>query len=173
MAGTSEIKLDLNVVLDKLLLLKADLQAYRDDARDLREPRRMQITFALRRVGERALALEDLVERLGAGAVVVSAKHEAAERLRSAVLRFDRLDSIEDEDPLDDVVSRVLDALHAADVVYLRAAGGRPEAEARGDVQVERFARVDGSRSGVVVARIGPPSPLRVAHERRARSVGL
>jgi hypothetical protein len=57
MASTSEIKLDLNVVLDKLLLLKADLQAYRDDACELREPRRMQITFALGGVGERALAL--------------------------------------------------------------------------------------------------------------------
>ena len=171
MAGTSDVKLDLNCVLDKLLLLKADLQAYRDDACDLHEPRRMQITFALRRVSERALALEDLVVHLGAGAVVVTAQHEAAERLRSAVVRFDRLDSIEEGDPLDDVVSRVLDALHAADVVYLRAAAGRPAAEPHRDVQVDRFAHANGSR-GVVVARIGPRPPVCGTRDRAVRSVG-
>ena len=172
MAGTSDVKLDLNSVLDKLLLLKADLQAYRDDACDLHEPRRMQITFALRRVSERALALEDLVEHLGAGAVVVSAQREAAERLRCAMMRFDRLDSIEEDDPLDEVVSRELDALHAADVVYLRAVAGRPAAEPRRDVRVDRLARTDGSRTGIVVARIGPRPPVCSAPARAARSVG-
>jgi hypothetical protein len=124
-------------------------------------------------VSERAIALEDLVMRLGAS-VVVTAKRAAAESLRCAVHRMDRLDSIDDAEPFDEVVSRVIDALHAADVVCLRAAGGRPNVTIRHDVRVERLARTDGSRSGVVVARIGPPSPSEPAADgdRAARSVG-
>jgi hypothetical protein len=169
MAGTSDIKLDLHAVLDKLLLLKADLQAYRAGASDLHDPRRAQITFAIRRVSERALALEDLMMSLGAEAVVVSAKRAAAERLRCAMHRFHRLDSIDDGEPLDEVVSCVVDALQAADVVCLRAAGGRPAALARRDVHVERLAREDDSRTGIVVARIGP-RPVSETDERAARS---
>jgi len=172
MAGTSDIKLDLNVVLDKLLLLKADLQAYRNGACDLHDPRRTQIAFAVRRVSERALALEDLVMQLGVATIVVTANRATAERLRSAVHRFDRLDSIDDAEPLDEVVSCVTDALHAADVVCLRAAGGRPAAVARPDVQVERLARADGSRTGIVLARIGPRPPVCGAANGPARSVG-
>jgi hypothetical protein len=172
MAGASDIELDLYAVVDRLLLLKADLQAYCGGA----PGRRDQLAFMIRQVSERALALEDLVMRIGASVVVVTVKRAAAETLRCAMHRLDHLDWIDDAEPFDDVVSCVIDALHAADVVLLRAAGGRPDGDVRHDVRVERLARRDGSRSGVVLARIGPPPPPSVAvaadDDRAARSAG-
>jgi len=171
MAGTSEIELDLHAVVDRLLLLKADLQAY-CGARDLQDARRNHVAFAIRQVSERALALEDVVMRVGAPVVVVTARRAAAESLRCAVHRLDRLDSIDDTEPFDEVVSCVIDALHAADVVGLRAAGGRPDVAGHHDVCVERLARTDGSRTGIVVARIGPPPSSSIADERATGSAG-
>jgi hypothetical protein len=171
MAGTSDIELDLHAVVDRLLLLKADLQAY-CGARDLQDARRHHVAFAIRQVSERALALEDLVMRVGAPVVVVTAKRAVTESLRCAVHRLERLELIDDAEPLDDVVSRVIDALHAADVVGLRAAGGRPDVAVNHDVRVEHLARPDGSRMGIVVARIGPPPAVSVADERAMGSVG-
>jgi hypothetical protein len=174
MAGTSDIEIDLYAVVDRLLLLKADLQAYRS-ARDPQDVRREQIAFTIRQVSERAVALEDLAMRIGASVVVVTAGSATAESLRCALHRFDRLDSIDDAEPCDEVVSSVIDALHVADVVSLRAAGGRSDlATVRQDVRVERLAWSDGSRPGVVVARIGPPPPSAAASDddRAARSVG-
>jgi hypothetical protein len=171
MAGTSDIELDLHAVADRLLLLKADLQAY-GGACDPQEARRDHVAFAIRQVSERALALEDLVMRVGAPVVVVTAKRAAAESLRCAVHRLERLDSIDDAEPFDEVVSCVIDALHAADAICLRAAGGRPDVAVRRDVRVERLARTDGSRTGVVVARIGALPPMSVADERATGSVG-
>jgi hypothetical protein len=169
MAGTSDIKLDLHAVVDRLWLLKADLQSFWDDAPEAFDVR--QLAIAIRQVSERAMALEDLVMRLGASVVNVTTKRAATESLRCAVHRFDRLDLIDDAKPFDDVVSCVIDALHAADVICLRAAGGRPDV-IRDDVRIERLARTEGSRTGIVVGRIGPPSPVCVVDERPARSVG-
>jgi hypothetical protein len=172
MAGTSDIELDLHIAIDRLLLLKADLQAYCGAARERNDVRRNQIAFAIRQVSERALALEDVVMRIGAPVVVVTAKRAAAESLRCAVHRMDRLESIDDSQPFDELVSCIVDALHAADVVGLRAAGGRPEVAVDHVVHVERLARTDGARTGIAVARIGPPPPVCVADEPAARSVG-
>ena len=169
MSGTSDIKLDLHAVIDRLLLLKADLQAYR--GRDL-DARRDQIACVIRQVSERAVMLEDVVMRVGAPAVVVTAKRATAESLRCAVHRFDLLGSIDDAEPFDEVVSCVIDALHAADVVGLRAAGGRPEVALRHDVRVDRLVRADGSRTGVVVALVGPRPPVCDADDGAVRSVG-
>ena len=47
MAGTSEIELDLHAVVDRLLLLKADLQSY-CAAGNLQDARRNQMAFAIR-----------------------------------------------------------------------------------------------------------------------------
>jgi hypothetical protein len=171
MAGTSDIKLDLHAIVDRLWLLKADLQSYCDDSLERYDVPRQQLAIAIRQVSERAMALEDLVMRVGASVVIVTMKRAAAESLRCAVHRFDRLDLIDDAKPVDDVVSCVIDALHAADVICLRAAGGRPDVAVRHDVRVERLARPDGSRTAIVVARIGPPPPVPVADERAAGSV--
>ena len=172
MAGTSDIKLDLHAVADRLWLLKADLQSYWDGSPEPHDVRRQQLAIAIRQVSERAIALEDLVMRVGASVVNVTTKRAAAESLRCAVHRFDRLDLIDDAKPFDDLVSCVIDALHAADVICLRAAGGRPDVAVRHDVHVERLARPDGSRTGIVLARIGPTPPVSVADERAAGSVG-
>jgi hypothetical protein len=172
MAGTSDITLDLHAVVDKLFLLKADLQAYCIGARDLRDGRGDQIAFAIRQLSQRAIELEDIVMRVGERVVVATAKRATADSLRCAVHRFDRLESIDETEPFDDVVACVLDAIHAADVIGLRAAGGRAPDAARHDVRVERLARADGARTGIVVARIGPPPAPCVADERAARSVG-
>lgn len=172
MAGTSDIELDLHAIVDRLWLLKADLQSYCDGSLEPYDVRRRQLAIAIRQVSERAASLEDLVMRMGASVVIVTTKRATAESLRCAVLRFDRLDLIDDAKPFDDVVSCVIDALHAADVICLRAAGGRPDVAVRQDVRVERLARPDDSRTGIVVARIGPPPPVKVAGERAAGSVG-
>ena len=171
MAGTSEIELDLHAVVDRLLLLKADVQSY-CAVGDLQGARRNQIAFAIRQVGERALALEDVVMRVGAPVVVVTAKRAAAESLRCAVHRLAHLESIDDAEPFDDVVSCVVDALHAADVVALRAAGGRSDVAVHHDVQIRRVAGTTVSRTGVVVARIGPRPPVCDADDGAVRSVG-
>jgi len=173
----SEIRLDLHAVVDKLLLVKADLQAYagmRGGDGDLHEARRHQLAFAIRQVSERALALEDLAMRLGGSVLAVTVTRATGESLRCAVHRIDRLESIDDAEPFDDVVSSVIDILHAADVVCLRASGGRLDAATRRDVRVDLLARTDGSRTGVVVARIGPCPPACAddADDRSVRSVG-
>src|SRR5258707_803849 len=99
MVGTFEITLDLHAVVDKLLLLKGDLQAYvaalAGDG-DLDHVRRIQMAVALRQLSERAVALEDLVLRFGGSRVVVPATRAIAESLRGAMQRFDRLESIDD-----------------------------------------------------------------------------
>ena len=172
MARTSDITLDLHAVVDKLLLLKADLQAYCIGAADLHDGRRDEMAFAIRQLSQRATEVEDIVMRVGEPVIVVTAKRATAESLRCAVHRFHRLESIDETEPFDEVMACVLDALHAADVVGLRAAGGRPAVAVRHDVRVERLARTDGSRTGIVVARIGPPPPACAADERAARSVG-
>ena len=176
MPGFSEITLDLHDVIDKLLLLKADLQAYgetRPDACDRQAARRIQIAVAIRQVSERAVAIEDLVMRLGASVMVVTAPRAMGESLRCAMHLVDRLESIDDVEPFDEVVSSVIGILHAAEVVCLRAAGGRPAAAIHRDVRVERIARTDGSQA-VVVARIGPRTPACPgdADDRSARIVG-
>ena len=155
MARTSDITLDLHAVVDKLLLLKADLQAYCIGAADLHDGRRDEMAFAIRQLSQRATEVEDIVMRVGEPVIVVTAKRATAESLRCAVHRFHRLESIDETEPFDEVMACVLDALHAADVVG-----------------VERLARTDGSRTGIVVARIGPPPPACAADERAAGSVG-
>jgi hypothetical protein len=176
MPGSSEIRVDLHAVVDKLLLLKGDLQAYvaalAGDG-DLHQVRRIQIAIAIRQLSERALTLEDLVMRFGVSGVVLTGTRVTVESVRSAMHVFERLEAIDDAEPFDDVVSCLIGILHATDVVCLRAAGGRPDTEARRDVRIERLARAGGS-SGIVLARIGPiPSACADDEDARtARSAG-
>src|SRR5689334_11809588 len=96
MAGASDIELDLHVAIDRLLFLKADLQGHCGIVRDPHDARREQLAFVIRQVSERAIAIEDVVMRVGASVVVVNAKRAVAESLRCAMHRLDRMDSSDD-----------------------------------------------------------------------------
>ena len=160
--GSSEIRLDLHAVIDKLLLFKSDLQAYYSDRAgdgELVERQRYQVAFSIRQVRERTDALEDILMHMGCPIVVVTVNGTQRERLRSAVHVFDRLESIDGVEPLDEVLCAVATVVSAADVVGLRAAGGRPDVAVRRDAAlIERVAWAGASRTGTVVARIVPKS---------------
>jgi hypothetical protein len=177
MSRASEIKLDLHATIDKLLLFKSDLEAYywdRTGEGDLPERQRYQIALWMRQVSERTVSLEDVVMHMGCPIVVVTASTAQSECLRCAVHLVDR--SIDEGEPFDAVLRSVVAVLGAADLVCLRAAGGRPDAAARRDgAQIERIARSGGSRTGIV--RIVPnPRPLRAEAEKNdetpTRNVG-
>ena len=159
--GSSEIGLDLHAVIDKMLLLKSDLQAFHSDRAgdgELAERQREQIAFSMRQVRARTDALEDILMRMGCPVVVVSVNGAQRERLRSALHVFDRLAPIDEAEPFEDVLCAVVTVLNAADIVGLRAAGGRPGAVRRRAAQVERIATTAGSGTGIVLARIVPKS---------------
>src|SRR5436190_482326 len=84
MARTSDITLDLHAVVDKLLLLKADLQAYCIGAADLHDGRRDEMAFAIRQLSQRATEVEDIVMRVGEPVIVVTAKRAPATSARPA-----------------------------------------------------------------------------------------
>jgi hypothetical protein len=151
MRGPFEIRLDLHAMIDTLLLLKSDLQVYYAERGDAwaRESRRYQIAVAMRQVSERIVALEDVVMHVGCP-VVVTVGGPGGERLRCAVQLFDRYESIDEDERFEDVLVCVTAALNAADVVCLRAAGGRVDVRADA-ARIERPAS-----SGVVIGRIGP-----------------
>jgi hypothetical protein len=164
MRGPSEITLDLHAIIDTLFLLKSDLHVYYlDHNREgrLHERQRYQIAVAMRQVSERILGLEDVAMHIGCP-IIVTVIGAARESLRCATDLVDRYESIDDAERFEEVLCSVTAVLNAADVICLRAAGGRPEADARRDVvQIERIAKPDGSRAGVVLARIGPSPQLR------------
>jgi len=156
MSRVSEIKLDLHDTIDKLLLFKSDLEAYYWGHSPAVQ--RYQIALWMRRVSERTVALEDVVMHMGCPVVVVTVRTADRENLRCALHLFDR--SVDEAEPFDEALRSVTAVLNAADLVCLRAAGGRPDAAARCDTaKVERIARTGGSRTGVVVARIVPNPP--------------
>jgi hypothetical protein len=161
MSWASEITIDLHATIDKLLLFKSDLEAYywdRTGKGDLPESQRYQIALWMRRVSERTASLEDVVMHMGCPIVVVAASTADRESLRCAEHLFDR--SVDEGEPFDEALRSVAAVLNAADIVCLRAAGGRPDAAARrGAAHIERVARTGGSRTGLVLARIVPNPP--------------
>jgi hypothetical protein len=165
MGGPSEVRLDLHAIIDTLFLLKSDLQVYYWDHSGegrLHERQRYQIAVAMRQVSERIVGLEDVVMHIGCPIVTVIGA--GRESLRRAADLVDRYESIDEAERFEEVLCNVTAVLNAADVVCLRAAGGRPDGAARRDVaRIERLARTDGSRAGVVVARIVPSPQLRSA----------
>jgi hypothetical protein len=168
MSRVSEIKLDLHDTIDKLLLFKSDLEAYQWDCKgdgDLPDRQRRQIAFWMRRLSERAGALEDVVMHVGGPFVVVTVSRADRESLRSAIQRFDR--SVDEGEPFDDALRSVATVLNAADLVCLRAAGGRPARATRRAVEVERVGRPKQARRGLVLARI-VPTPRRLSAEPEA-----
>ena len=173
-----EIRLDLHAITDKLLLLKSDLEAFywnRTGDGELIERQRRQIAFSMRQVGERTVALEDIVLQMGCPMVVVTTGRAERERLRCAVHLFDRFESLDEAEPFEAVLSSVAAVLNAADVVGLRAAGGRPDTVARRDaVRIGRVVASTGeSRTGIVLARIVPSPPPAEKNDRTpSRNVG-
>jgi hypothetical protein len=165
-----EVRLDLHAIIDTLLLLKSDLQVYywdRNGEGRLHERQRYQIAVAMRQVSERIVALEDVVMHIGCP-IIVTMIGAGGESLRDAADVVDRYESIDEAERFEEVLCNVTVVLNAADVVCLRAAGGRPDTAPRRDVaQIERIARTDGSRAGVVVARIVPSPQLRSAEVER------
>jgi hypothetical protein len=161
MLGASDLKLDLHFTIDKLLLFKSDLEAYywgHTGDGELRERQRYQIALWIRRVSERAIALEDLVMHMRCPIVVVTVSPADRENLRLAARLFDR--SVDERELFDAALRSVTAVLNGADVVCLRAAGGRPDVVPRRDAaQIERVARIGGSHTGVVLARIVPNLP--------------
>jgi hypothetical protein len=161
MSGASAFKLDLHATIDKLLLFKSDLEAYywhRTGDGELPERQRYQIALWMRRVSERAVALEDVVMHMGCPIVVVTVSTADRESLRCAVHLFDR--SVDEGESFDATLRSVTAVLNAADIVCLRAAGGRPDAVARRDAaRIECVATTGGSRTGLVLARIVPNQP--------------
>jgi len=173
--GAPEVRLDLHAIVDKLLLLKGDLQAFRcgrTEVGELHERRRYQIAVAMRQIGERAIAIEDVLMQVGCPIVVVTAGRSERERLGRAVHVFDQPESIDETDPFHDVLCWVTAVLNAADVVCLCAAGGRPDtAVDRDATRVERIAKTAGVPTGIVVARIVPrPSSACVEVEKNDRT---
>jgi len=129
MLGASEVRLDLQGPIDDLRLLKSDLEAYyweRPDDGELQERQRYQMRLWMRQVGERTAALEDILMHMGTPTVVVSVASTAeAETLRDAVTVFGRW--VREGEPFDDVLRSVAVVLSTADMLWLRAAGGRPD----------------------------------------------
>jgi hypothetical protein len=159
MSRASETKLDLHATIDNLLRFKSDLEAYYWDrtGRGLPEHQRYQIALWMRQVSERTALLEDVVMHMACPIVAVTVSTADRESLRCAVRLCDR--SVDEEEPFDEALRSVAAVLNAADIVCLRAAGGRPDAaDRRAVAQIERVARSGGSRTGLVVARIVPNS---------------
>jgi len=129
MTGTSEMTLDLQSAIDSLRSLKGDLEAFywdRSGDADTQSRERYQTSLWIRLVGERTAALEGIVMHLGTTAVMVSGVSPGElETLRGALTVLDRW--IQESEPFDDVLQSVTAILNAADVLCLRAAGGRPE----------------------------------------------
>ena len=170
MGRTSEIRLDLHAVTDKLHLFKSDLEAYYWE-RTGDACQRYQVGLWMRQVGERTAALEDLVMHLGCPAVVVTASTADGETLRCAVDLLDRW--IDEGEAFDEVLRRVAAVLNAADTICLRAAGGKPDIAARRDaVTIERIARTRESGPGIVLARIVPNPSFPRSGGRPTRNVG-
>jgi hypothetical protein len=161
MSKAFEVEIDLYATIDKLLFFKSDLESYywdREGEGDLPERERHQIASWMRLVGERALSLEDVVMHMGCPTVVVRVSKEERESLRCAVHLLDR--SVDEGEPFDEILRSVATVLNAADVISLRATGGRPDAAARrAPAQIERIAPSSSSRMGLVLARIVPKSP--------------
>src|SRR5262245_21048273 len=153
MGGASETRVDLHAAIDRLLLFKSDLEAYYWSRSDDRE--RYQIALWMRQTSERTAALTDVLMHMGSPTVVVMASAADRDRLRSAVDGLDR--GLDDARPFDEVLCVVGAVLSAADVVCLRAAGGRPDAAVcRDAVHVERIAMTGMRGTGIVLARIVP-----------------
>jgi hypothetical protein len=174
MGGASRIKIDLHPIVDTLRLLESDLHAsYWDCAGDgeLLDRRRRQLAFAMRLVRERVAAFQDLVLRMGCSVVRVGESRAERGRLRAAVQLLERFRSIDDAEPFDQLLCSVTAVLNAADVVSLRAAGGRPEAPSRSDAA--RIEHIAIEKGGIVLARIVPHPPPRSAEVATdARNVG-
>ena len=127
--ATSELRLDLQAPIDNLRSIGADLEVYyweRPGKADIRERERYQVSLWIRQVSERTAALEGIVMHMGARAVVLAGVGPAERQaLRSATKFLDRW--IREDEPFNDVLRQVATILNAADVICLRAAGGRPE----------------------------------------------
>ena len=106
----------------------SELEAYYWECSGDGEPdrhERFQISFWMRRIGERTAALEDVLMHMGTPTVVVPvATPDEGAVLRQAVVLLDRW--IPEGEPFDDVRRCVADVLDAADVICLPAASGRP-----------------------------------------------
>src|SRR5262245_18979751 len=128
--GTSEMTLDLQAPIDNLRSIVGDLEAYyweRSDGGEADACERYQVGLWLRQVSERTAVLLAILMHMGSRAVVLTgigpAEREALARAATALDRW-----IRDDEPFHEVLGHVSTILSAADMIALRAAGGRPEA---------------------------------------------
>lgn len=126
--GTSEMRLDLQAPLDNLRSLIGDLEVFyweRPGEGEMLEAARYQIGFWIRQVSERAAALQGILLHMGTPAVVLTGVNLAErEALRGAANRLDRW--IPEGEPFEGALRIVAAILNAADLISLKAAGGRP-----------------------------------------------
>src|SRR5262245_29641728 len=129
--GTSELRFDLLGPIDNLRSIRGDLELYyweRPDQGEQQERERYQVSLWIRQVSERTAALESILLHMGTASVMLSAVGTGElEALRSASRLLGCW--IREEEPFEQVLRAVADLLSAADLICLRAAGGRAEAK--------------------------------------------
>jgi hypothetical protein len=128
--GTSELRLDLQGPIDNLRSIRGDLELYyweRPGQGEQQERERYQVSLWIRQVSERTAALESILLHMGTASLVLSAVGTGErEALRSAASLLGCW--IREEEPFEQVLRTVAGVLNAADIICLRAAGGRAEA---------------------------------------------
>jgi hypothetical protein len=152
MGGVSETKLDLHATIDRLFLFKSDLEAYfwdRTGDAALDERQRYQIALWVRQVSDRSAELSDVLLHMGCSTVIVAVTPAERESLRCALANLDRW--IDEGTAFDDVLRSVATILHAADVICLRAAGGRRDATAGRDAAPSEPVAIACETRGAVV----------------------
>jgi hypothetical protein len=124
------LRLDLQGPIDNLRSIRGDLELYyweRPGHGEQRERERYQVSLWIRQVSERTAALESILLHMGTASVVLNTVGTSEREALRSVSGF-LSHWIREEEPFEQVLRTVAGVLNAADVICLRAAGGRAEA---------------------------------------------